>query len=49
MNYAIKEFQIRNWLTLNQVPAELQKAVAELNQDGSNIRRLVKTSKGFVL
>ncbi len=36
------------WMTLNQVPTELQKAVAELTKAGQ-LSQPVKTSKGFVI
>lgn len=36
------------WMMLNQVPAELQKAVAELSKSGQ-ISQPIKTSKGFVI
>lgn len=36
------------WMMLNQVPAELQKEVAELSKSGQ-ISKPIKTSKGFVI
>lgn len=36
------------WMTLSQVPTEMQKAVAELTKQGQ-VSDLIKTSKGFVL
>ncbi len=41
-------FSSSNWVALNQVPAELQKAVAELAKSGQ-VSDLVKTSKGLVV
>ena len=38
----------QNWMTLNQVPVELQKAVAELTKPGQ-VSEPIKTSKGFVV
>ena len=41
-------FTTSNWVSLNQVPAELQKPVAELAKPGQ-VSELVKTSKGLVI
>jgi len=38
----------QEWMTLNQVPAELQKGVADLNKQGQ-LSDPIKTSKGFVI
>jgi peptidyl-prolyl cis-trans isomerase D len=38
----------QNWMTLNQVPAELQKAVAQLTT-ANQVSDSIKTSKGFVI
>ncbi len=39
---------VYDWMILNQVPAELQKAVATLKQSGQ-VSELVKTDEGFVI
>lgn len=38
----------QEWMTLNQVPAELQKAAADLTKPGQ-VSQPIKTSKGFVI
>ena len=37
-----------NWVTLNQVPAEMQKSVADLVKE-NQVSGLIKTAKGFVI
>lgn len=38
----------QDWMTLNQVPAELQKAAADLNKPGQ-VSAPIKTSKAFII
>ena len=41
-------FTAQDWMTLNQVPAELQKSVADLTKRGQ-LSDPIRTSKGFVI
>jgi peptidyl-prolyl cis-trans isomerase D len=43
-----KTLNSNNWMTLNQIPAELQKSVAELNKS-NRLSQIIKTSHGFVI